>query len=278
MIRNVLIALDAASDASVATRYATDIARRCDASVTSRAVTDPGQMEMDTSRIGTTTLHQAERFQKKLTPEAHQTAHHLTKTFRHTLDNSARLGSKTETGVPFRRIIEDAKYHDLLIVGHDPHFFYNRPKQRMKALAKVVKESVAPTFVVRDQYVPIERVVIAHDGNNASARTLRYFAQLQPFGTDIEIELLGVYEKDQSDAKLALQMAARYLQDYDFSAQTTTLQGATPHEDIVAYVNQFDADVVVAGAHSTSPEKQLAFGSTATSLLKQSTASLFIHY
>lgn len=278
MIRNILIALDAASDASVATRYATDIARRCDASVTSRAVTDPGQIEMNPPSIGTTTLHQAERFQNKLTPEAHQTAQRLAETFRYTLDNSARLGSKTEAGVPFRRIIEDTKYHDLLIVGHDPHFFYNRPRQRMKTLAKVVKESVAPTFVVRNRYAPVKRVLIAHDGSSALARTLKHFAQFQPFGTNIEMELLSVYEKDQSKAEFALQMTEKYLQDYAFSAQTTSLQSATPHEDIVAYVDQSDADVVVAGAHSTSPEKQLAFGSTATSLLKQSTASLFMHY
>lgn len=279
MIKRILVALDPDSDTPVATRYAVDIARRFDAEVVGLAVVDMGHIEAGARGGGIGSMYYADKLRESLTAEARDAARQLIEAFRGSLeDTGVRYTQHVEEGVPFQRIVEDMKYHDLLIVGDDPHFFYSRPKQRTETLGRVVKETVAPTLIVEKTFQPVERVLIAYDGSPPSARTMQRFANLQPFGTNVQVHILTIYKGDSREAELLLGLAEEYLRAHGFEAESSAQKGDDPDEQIVDCINQFGADIVVAGAHSVSKIKQLAFGSTTASLLNNSPVPLFLHH
>ena len=181
-----------------------------------------------------------------------------------------------EEGGPFQRIVEDMKYHDLLIIGKDPHFFYAHPKKDTHTLARVVKQTIGPTLVVDEDFTEINNVLIAYDGSAASARTVRRLVHLEPFGRNISLSAISVYHKDDREAKLILQLLKEYLRVHGYDCITRSIDSREPEREIVRYASDYNADLIVAGAHSVSSIKRKAFGSTTASLLDNSPVPMFL--
>jgi len=200
MIKTILVALDPDTDTPVATRHAGEIAKRYDADVTGLAVIDMGSIEAGTRGGGIGSMYLMDDLRKNLTDEARDKAHDLIAEFADAMDAmNVRYDAHVKEGVPFERIVEDAKYHDLVVVGREPHFFYSHPEEKTETLERAVREAVAPVFVVSDVYQPIERVLIAYDGSDPSARTLQRYVHLCPFGRDATLELIHVYPHGGKD-------------------------------------------------------------------------------
>ncbi|MDX1547646.1 MAG: universal stress protein [Rhodothermales bacterium] len=280
MIKKILVALDPDTDTAVATRYAVDVARRYEGQVTGLAVVDMGSIEASGRGGGIGSMYLMEKVQKNLTEEARAVARRLTEEFNAAMEDSGvEHDVHVEEGAPFQRIIEDMKYHDLLVVGKDPHFFYSHPEKKTKTLVRVVRDMISPTLVVPATYRPVRKALVAYDGSQAAARALRRFIHLQPFGTDVSVEIFNVHdEKQREGAQLELRLAREYMQVHGYEVTVTSELGGDPAEAIVAYAGRYDADVVVAGAHSVSRFTRLAFGSTTAALLENSPVPLFLDH
>ncbi|MFQ5568716.1 MAG: universal stress protein [Rhodothermales bacterium] len=281
MIKKILVALDPDTDTPVATRYAKDIAQLYNAEVTGLAVVDMGSIEASSRGGGIGSMYLMEKLQENLTAEARAVARNLTAEFQQSMEGSEmRFGVQVTEGAPFERIVEDMKYHDLLVVGKDPHFFYSHPEKSTKTLVRVVRDTIAPTLVVPNLYRPVRRVLIAYDGSRASARTMRRFVQQKPFGTDPTVDILNVYEKEKQreGSELALQMAKEYMRVHGYRANTSSVKGADFAKEIVEFAQRGEADAVVAGAHSVSKLARLAFGSTTAALLKKCPVPLYVDH
>ena len=277
MIKKILVALDVDSDTPTATQFANEIAQRYGAEVTGLAVIDQESINIDSRGGGIGSMYYAEKLRESTTQETHDKALEIIGEFEAVMEASEvphRTGVKE--GVPFQRIVEDMKYHDLLVVGREPHFFYGDPSKDTGTLVRVVKETIAPTFVVGERYREVQRVLISYDGSDASARTMQRFAQLQPFGTDVRVEVLNVYDRDRDESELLLNLAQAYLQAHGFNAEPVSVSGSKPNERIVEYAQKMEADVVVAGAHSVGMIRKLAFGSTTEALIENCPVPLFL--
>lgn len=279
MIKKILVALDPDSDTLVATRYATDIASRYSASVTGVAVVDLGSIEADTRGGGIGSFYYAEKLREKLTSETRARARELINAYEKAMENSGVVHSvMVQEGVPFERIIEDMKYHDLLLIGKEPHFFYGHPKaDTPHTLARVVKNTVAPTVVVGQSYTAIRRIVIAYDGSPASARSVRDFVYMMPFGRDVDIHAINVYSKDAAESELTLSLLSEFLVAHGVDAETASIKSTDPKESILDYCRNVEGDLLVAGAHSVSGIKRIAFGSLTEELLKGFPVPMFIN-
>lgn len=279
MIKRILVALDPDSDTPVAIRYAGDVASRYDAEVSGLAVVDLEHIQAGIRGGGIGSMYYAEKLRENLTEETRARAKELIDKFERALDGTGIAHSNfVEEGVPFRRIVEDLKYYDLLVVGKDPHFFYGDPKKETESLVHIVKEAVAPALIVGSDYHTVRRVLIAYDGSDAAARTLHAFVLMKPFGTDLEVELLHIYEKEGADADLLLRLAKEFLSAHGFEAQTTSLSGGDPARQITERAKSSNADLIVAGAHAVSKFRKMAFGSTTESLIKHSPRPLFVYH
>lgn len=279
MIKRILVALDPDIDTPIATRFAAEIARRHDADVFGLAVVDTGQIEAAGRGGGIGSMYYAEKLKENLTEETRTKAIELIREFEAAMsDAGVSFTDTVKEGVPFRRIVEDMNYHDLLVVGREPHFFYGHPEEKTRTLARVVKETIAPTLVVSDSYRPVEHVLIAYDASPPSARTAQFFAHLKPFGADVKVELLNVHSGDTDESELILRLMSSYLETHGFSVHQTSVRGDGTAEQISSYAEQSGADIVIAGAHSVSKLKRLAFGSTTEKLLTDCPRPLFLHH
>ncbi len=280
MIRRILLPLDADDDTNVAIHYAVDIARRHDAEITGMAVVDTQGIEGSSTGGGIGSFYYAEKLRDRLTTETRETAQQLIRSFSEAMETAGiRSRNEVEEGVPFERIVEEAKYADLLIVGRNPHFFYGHPNERTETLARVVKESGCPVLTVLDPVKPVERVLVAYDGSDAAARTVRQFAQLKPFGDSVAVHVLTVAKnaRDEGDAQIHLANLRSFLEAHDLPT-TTTFATGIPFEQIRAHADSTGADAILAGAHAVSKLKRFAFGSTTASLIENESRPLFLHH
>lgn len=281
MIKRILIALDPDQDTPIATKYAISLAKRFDASLTGLAVVDTSNI-YPTAIVGEIdNTHHARNLWEELSEDSKQMAEKLLQSFEKTVkEEGVRYTTITKEGASYERIIEGMKYHDLLITGRDSHFFYNEPKKETKTLAKVVKYGVAPTLVILEDFKMVNKVLIAFDGSNPSARSLKSFVHLSPYGKDLEIELVFVNntsKKKNGPTNSVLDYAESYLQEHGFkSIKKITLEGTNPGDEILDYHKKIKPGLIVLGAHSVSAMKRLVFGSTTHDLITKTNSPLFL--
>ncbi len=280
MIKRILVPLDPDADTPVATRYATEMARQHDALVTGLAVVDTEGIAEGARGGGIGSLYYAEKLRERLTEETRAKAHDLITSFGQAMSGSGvDYRNAVEEGVPFRRINEESKSHDLIVVGREPHFFYGHPEDRTMTLVHVVKESSCPVLTVTGSHVQVDRVLVAYDGSETAARTLHAFAQLKPFGPGVAINLFTIFESadGKPEADLHLQQAQTYLEAHGFAVMAVAISGK-PAEQIRAQAVQTRSHAIVMGAHAVSKWRQLAFGSTTATLLRDAQQPLFLFH
>ncbi len=278
MVKRILVALDQDADTPVAVDYAFDVAHRSHAAVTGLAVVDVKRIGESSSGGGIGSMHYANKLREKLTVQTRIRAQELVEEFSHASEER-KIPYKIEIreGAPSEQIIEELKYHDLLFIGNNPHFFYGHPDETTTTLGHVVKKCVAPVIVVPDKYIEITSAILAYDGSPPSIKALQRFAQISPFGNELDVYVVSVCDskKDAESERMAFR-ASEYLKTYGFEAHPITLHGGKPVEHIVGYAEQKKAQLIIAGAHSVSMMHKLAFGSTTESLVKDGRFVLFL--
>lgn len=285
MIKRILVALDPDEDTPIATRYAAEIARRFDAEVAGLAVVDTGTIARQVGPGGAVgATYYVEKTRKQIVDKAREAGEELVSNFGSALSaEGVRHGKRLEEGVPADHVIEDMKYNDLLVIGRTPHFFYHQPDRESDTLSQVVKRGVSPTLVVGQERRKVENVLVTYDGSDPSARTLQRFAQLQPFGRDVSVHLVNVHTGDsKGSARLSGQLlghAAAFLKAHGFDSVTeASMVGSDPASAILDEATRAKADLIVAGAHSVSAVRRMAFGSTTHTLLSTCTIPLFLFH
>ncbi|MEM9997101.1 MAG: universal stress protein [Bacteroidota bacterium] len=285
MVRRVLVALDSDRDTTVATRYAGDLVRPCDGTVTGLALVAKDAIDSVTAGGGIGSMYYAEKRRQELSEQVLGEAKTLLDQFAaHCEDQGIRFErAEVAVGVPHEQITEHLRYHDLLVAGDESHFFYAKPDKRTHALARIAQAGAGAVLIVEKTYRAVERVLIAFDGDTTSARTLQKFAHLAPFGTDLPIDLVCVVGDESEEKRLVardyLSRAASYLEAYGFSDLTHhTPVGGSALQTILSHAEHSEADAIVAGAYSRSGISRLFFGSTAKGLIESSPVPLFMYH
>lgn len=286
MIKRILVALDFDSDTTVATQYAIEIAQRNDAEVTGLAIVDQKGIESESAGAGLGAMYYAEKLQEKFSAEARAQAHHLLREFTGELDRAGvrHVDDHVSEGVPFERIVEDMKYHDLLVVGDKTHFFYPDRDRPTHFLNDIVRQGAAATLVAEAEYRPIRKALIAFDGSLTAARTMQKFAQLNAFDAgSLEVAVLHVREhggdEARAESELLLRLAKSYLLPHGFArVEAMSVEGAGVQRTILSYAERSQADLVVAGAYAKSGLSTFFFGSTAKGLIEECRLPLFLYH
>jgi nucleotide-binding universal stress UspA family protein len=280
MIKRILVALDPDSDSRVATQYAVRIAQQTDARITGLAVVDTRNIEASSRGGGIGSMYYAEKLRENLTQETRDQARALIAQFEsHVEGCDVRHIETVEEGVPFERIVEDMKYHDLLVVGCDPHFFYGHPKKRTNTLAGVFHHTVGPTIVVPKVHREVKKVLFATNGENSASRAIRRFVELEPFGSDLDVEVMIVYEKDeQVDAEFHLQLTKDYLSDHGYKAHVTGMQDSHRGDRILERAADLDVDLIVAGSTTSKGLTGYHMSKTTQQLTDNETIAVFVEH
>ncbi len=277
MIKRILVALDPDLDTPVATRYAIEIARRYEAEITALAVVDMGSIKASSRGAGIGGMYFAEKARARITDETRARARELLTAFEGQMEGSGvAYGELIEEGVPFERIVEDMKYHDLLIVGKEPHFFYGHPEEKTETLVHLVRDIVAPTLVVGKVHRPVNRVLIGYDGSKEVSRALRQFVHLLPFGREVQVEILTVSKEPRADAELRVHLAQHYLNTHGIKAGTMVIESDDSDAEILKRSESFGADMVIIGGKSAVKSGLFRFGSSVTRVLDEFPGLIFL--
>lgn len=281
MIKRIVVALDADDDTPIATQYAIRLGNRFNASLTGLAVVDLGNIYTGIG-VGHAAQYSSVELWEELSESTRSKAGVLLDEFKHAVDKAGvNYTAIKKQGVSEDHIIEHMKYHDLLIIGRDSHFFYNQPQQKTDTLARVVKGGAAPTLIVTDEYREIGKIMIAFDGSAAASRSLKDFVHLLPYGKDLEIELVNVArdEKDDDidDSDYILGQAEAYLKTHNFSyIQKTILKKGNPAEQLFEHQQKKNPDMILLGAHAVSAIRRATFGSTTHEMITRTGIPLFL--
>lgn len=285
MIKIILVALDPDQDTPVAAQYAAQIASRSNAKVKGLAVIDTNRIAAEIGPGGAVgAMYYMETTRKRMLDEARDIARVLVGSFDSTLSQSHVTHEEdVKEGSPVEQVLEELRYSDLLVIGRTPHFFYNRPERKTNTLARIVKRSVTPSLIVTEKFQPVRHVLIAYDGSDPSARTLQRFAQLKPFGTDLIVELVHVRTGESIRwpglSDVLLEGANRYFGAHGFERiRHSTMDGEKPAQVLMDYAASMRVDLIVAGAHSVSGVRRVAFGSTTHELLSMCTVPMFVFH
>ena len=279
MIKRILVALDLDSDTVTAIRYALEIAERFGSMITGLAVVDMGSIDASSKGGGIGSMYYAEKLRESLTAEAREKAQMLIELFKKTVERTnVRHSELVEEGVPFQRIIEDVKYHDLLVVGNDPHFFYSHPKHDTNTLARIVNKTIGPTLVVQNEYRDVKRVLIATDGTNEASRAMQRFVHFEPFGKELEIRILNVASDESAESNLLLQMSKVYMESHGFKITILSSIDETPEECILGQCESFEADLIVMGGHTKKTILSEKLGEATSYLIEKSEVPIFMDH
>ena len=212
--------------------------------------------------------------------EAREIALALSAEFRKTTEGKGvPVGELVEEGVPFRRIIEDMRSHDLLVIGKEPHFFYNKPERKTSTLSNVVRSCAAPILVVPEKYRETKKVMMAFDGNDPSTRAIRFFLALQPFGPDVKMDIVYVDdnpEEGDNEEQNAHKMG-ELVSAHGFESEVHILRDGNVTDRLIEHAEKAQADLIVAGAHAVSSLRAFAFGSTTKELLDRCPIAMFMY-
>jgi nucleotide-binding universal stress UspA family protein len=282
MIKRILVALDPDEDTPVATQFAIRLAKRFDASLTGLAVVDISNIHSMIGVGGYGTEIYGRQIWTEMADETRRVAEKLLNSFKHAVEIAGvRHRDIKKQGASYDLIIEEMKYHDLLIVGRDSRFFYNEPDRDTDTLARVVKNGVAPTLVVTNEYRNVEKVTIAFDGSAPASRSLKSFVHLLPYGKDIELDLIYIADGESSEemdkAMAILKNAEDYLKEHNFKyTLKQVLEKGNAGERLLEHQKKNNPDLTILGAHSVSAVRRAAFGSTTHHMITLSEGPLFL--
>lgn len=279
MIKKILVALDQDSDTPVATQYAIQIARATGARLTGLAVVDTKEIEAASKGGGIGSFYYAEKLRENLTAETREKARKLIDAFESRVQKEGLSHVEVvEEGVSSQRIVEDMKYHDLLVIGMDPHFFYGHPNQHTTTLAGIFKNAIGPSLLVPKTFKPVHTVLFATDGSNNAARTLHQFVNLKPFGTDLAVYVMYVQDDKNQTAELHLQQTVSYLTAHGYGPKVVSVVDKSAEKAILEQVKLLEIDLIVSGGSAHSGVFGTKFGSTTSHLVEHSPIPLFMDH
>ena len=179
-----------------------------------------------------------------------------------------------ETEAPFTKLIELARYHDLMVFGlksiFENDFLCQDPEG---LLVRIVAAGVRPLIAVTDKYRTINRVLIAYSGSMESAKSMKRFVQMRLF-PDAQLKIVTCGNSEHKGQQL-LEDAADYCRAHGFSVECQ-VSPDSPKTFLLEEAGRWQADLIVMGNSARSVLMRRAFGGTARKIVRNSKVPLFL--
>ncbi len=162
----------------------------------------------------------------------------------------------------------------LVVMGKRGEHADCAPNHLGSNLERVARSIHQPILVVSEELKPIKRFLIAYDGSVTSQKALDYVIN-NPLLKGLECHLLKVAEETE-DSKSALQQAEEKLESACFEVVTHLVQGDVVSDVVSKHIADNAIDLLVIGAYGHSKIRSMIWGSTTTSLIKESNIPLLL--
>ena len=273
--RKILACVDNTPMAEVVTDYASWAARRLDAPVELLHVLERHvELSRDQDHSGSIGLDAQEKLMDRLTQEDAERTRSAREQGRVLLSvlrerairgGAAIVDSRLRHGDIEETLAEQQEGSRLLIIGRNA-----RPKPDARAglgkhLEWVVRSATRPVLLVTEAFREPKRVLFAFDGSSVTRKGVDMLAA-SPLLRGLQLQLLTAGESGTADSR-SLAAAVSTLSASGIEASASVRPGS-PKEVIAGALAEGGIDMLVMGAYSHSPLRNLFFGSKTTEMLK----------
>ena len=279
MIKRILVPLDPSDYTKTAIQVSAQIAKRTDAELTGLVILDIESIEESIGPIPMGGLYYAEKMEMAMKVEASQRVEDLLENFKKRCEQfNVRYEEAHVQGFPSKKIPEEARYFDLVVLGLKTHFNFE-VSRKMESIEKILKESITPILAVPEHFKFSEnsqektKAVLAFDGSLLAARAMQRFAQLiNPEYFDLTLIYSG---EDKKIGQSLTQRAEYYLKAHGLKDIKTMISS----QDIIEMIQDHfwnKTDVFVVGAHAREGIFDFMVGSLTKFLVNQEDKAVFI--
>lgn len=178
---------------------------------------------------------------------------------------------------PFDYLISQARYHDLTVIGlHGLFEFGVHGEAHYDAadtLVKLIAGGVRPILAAGPEVRPIERVLIAYSGSPQSAKTMRRFVQMGLW-PDAKLRIVS-FGDDHERRQRHLLHAANYCEAHGIDAERDYRPG-DPKVGVMEVAHEWGADLIVMGNSHRTLLSRKVLGDTMLRTIRESDLPLFL--
>ncbi|QDU29273.1 Universal stress protein family protein [Anatilimnocola aggregata] len=178
-----------------------------------------------------------------------------------------------EVGEPFTLLIDQARYHDLMIFGLRSLFEFDLVPDPHNALVRLVQAGVRPLLAVSKGFYPVKKVLIAYSGSMESAKAMKRFVQMRLW-PEAKLRIV-TFEHAAEKAEQLVRDAAEYCRAHGFEPEEAFVpDSARAH--LLPYAEEWGADLTVVGNSAKNLLLRRIFGETALHAIQNASRPLFL--
>lgn len=178
-----------------------------------------------------------------------------------------------EVGEPFSLMIDQARYHDLMIFGLRSLFEFDILPDPHNALVRLVQAGVRPLIAVSKGFYPVNKVLIAYSGSMESAKAMKRFVQMRLW-PEAKLRIV-TFEQRADKAKQLVGDAADYCRAHGFEPEEAFVPDS-PKDRLLPYAEEWGADLTVVGNSAKNLLLRRIFGETALHAIQNANRPLFL--
>jgi nucleotide-binding universal stress UspA family protein len=178
-----------------------------------------------------------------------------------------------EVGEPFSLMIDQARYHDLMIFGLRSLFEFDLVPDPHDALVRLVQAGVRPLIAVAKGSYPMKKVLIAYSGSMESAKAMKRFVQMRLW-PEAKLRIV-TFGHEANQAAQLVGDAADYCRAHGFEPEVACVP-ESPKNHLLAYAAEWEADLTVVGNSAKNLLRRRIFGETALHVIRHSDRPLFL--
>lgn len=187
--------------------------------------------------------------------------------------SSVRHQVLREVGEPFSLMIDQARYHDLMIFGLRSLFEFDIVDDPHDALVRLVQSGVRPLIAVSKEFVSVKKVLIAYSGSMESAKTMKWFVQSRLW-PDATLRVVA-FEHPADRAEKLVCDAAEFCRAHGFETEEAYVPDS-PQKHLLPYAAEWGADLIVVGNSAKNLLLRRLFGETALHVIRNADRPLFL--
>lgn len=269
MLNSVLLHLEDAEQSARVIRMGVELAGRTEARV--RGVTLMDTRSSDAAQQCETAVYAALELDRQTKSASRHQAARLSLS-QACVHAGLNFDVRRYAGDPLEVLPREAKFHDLMItsVGLESEPSFDRLSRG--DLAELLYRGAQPLLLVHPKQQPIQRVLLAYDGSEASGRAIRSYLNLEAW-PNAAVRLLATGD-DDSSARAALHEMADYCAVRCGHVETGCLRGKM-RRILLPYAKKWQADLIVLGFPRSYPLVRRMAGAAAIRLADKLHCGLF---
>ena len=179
-----------------------------------------------------------------------------------------------ENGDPFTKLVDLARYHDLIVFGLRSIFEWEfQSGSPQELLIHLIGAGVRPIIAVSEKYRPISRVMIAYSGSMESAKAMKRFVQMNLW-PEAKLKII-TFNPSNDVAYQLLHSAGDYCRDHGYHVEYQLNPGQAK-DFLLAAATLWQADMIVMGNSARSVWVRRILGDTLLDVLSQSEMPMFL--